>query len=62
MIILELCPSLCSAEGGPELSWLLAMEKANLIFLHKKVENYFFLLRSCWQKQNGVRWNQEIGV
>lgn len=41
MIILELCPNLCSAEGGPELSWLLAMEKANLIFLHKKVETIF---------------------
>ena len=42
IIILELCPNLCSAEGGLELSWLLALEKASLISLHEKVENYFF--------------------
>lgn len=27
-VILELCPNLCSAEGGPELSWLFVLEKA----------------------------------
>lgn len=25
---LKLCPNLCSAEGGPELSWLFVLEKA----------------------------------
>lgn len=37
--ILELCLNLGSAEGGPELNWLFALEKVSCISLHKKMEN-----------------------
>lgn len=39
IVILELCLNLGSAEGGPELNWLFALEKVSCISLHKKVEN-----------------------
>lgn len=36
IIILELCLNLCSAEGGPELSWLFVLEKATKFFCIRK--------------------------